>query len=424
MPQPVKRLQPRSYHAFRCIGADCEDTCCIGWIVNIDKVTYEAYQRCDDPELGPRLHELVTINAASTSDDNHARITLSPPGCPFLSEGLCGIQNKLGENYLSIMCARYPRVLNIVDDVLQRSLDLSCPEAARIVLLDPHPMEFDDEEGPPHDSRLGHLSVLNTLDGNSGKPYRYFREIRGFVIWLLQYRAYPLWKRLVILGSFCDELHEMAAAGRHSQVLDMVEAYRDAAKRDLFDQALNNHRAQPAKQLEMVLELIVGRIGSDFTPPRFLACYQEFMQGIEWTAESSMDDIGRRYASVCSQFYAPFIGRHEYMLEHYLVSYVHRTLFPLGPQEGNRELGVHHVADSIRDQCLRMMIHYAIIQTVLIGLAGFHKAEFAPGHVIKVVQSFSKAFEHSLTFPERALQLLADKGVKTCASLAILIRNE
>ena len=77
-----KRLQPRSYHAFRCIGADCEDTCCVGWIVNIDKHTYEAYQHCDDPELGSRLHELVTINPASTSDDNYAHVTLSGSGLP------------------------------------------------------------------------------------------------------------------------------------------------------------------------------------------------------------------------------------------------------------------------------------------------------------------------------------------------------
>jgi lysine-N-methylase len=69
------------------------------------------------------------------------------------------------------------------------------------------------------------------------------------------------------------------------------------------------------------------------------------------------------------------------------------------------------------------MVHYAIIQTVLIGLAGFHKAEFGPAHVVKVVQSFTKAFEHSLTFPQRTLQILSDQGVKTCAGLAILIRN-
>ncbi len=423
VPQPVKRLQPRSYHAFRCIGAECEDTCCIGWIVNIDKSTYEAYQRVDDPELGPRLRELVTIHAASSSDHDHARITLSGPGCAFLSNGLCGIQKKLGTEYLSIMCATYPRVMNVVDDVLERSLDLSCPEAARVVLLDPSPMEFDENDGAPHDARLGNLSVLRTLDANSSEPYRYFREIRALVIWLLQYRAYPAWKRLVILGSLCDQLHQTATASQHSQIPQILEAYRDAAHRDLFDEALNHHRPQPAEQLELTLALIVARIGSDFTSPRFLACYQEFMQGIEWTTESSMDDIGRNYTSVFARHYAPFMSQHEYMLEHYLASYVHRTLFPLSPQESNQDLSAHHAAKSIRDQCLLLLVHYGIIQTVLIGQAAFYKAEFGAGHVIKVIQSFTKSFEHSLTFPVRALETLADKGVKTCASLAILLRN-
>ena len=67
------------------------------------------------------------------------------------------------------------------------------------------------------------------------------------------------------------------------------------------------------------------------------------------------------------------------MLEHYLVNYVHRTLFPLGPQESTRGLSVHHIANTIRDQCLLMMAHYAIIQTLLIGMAAFHKAEFGTG---------------------------------------------
>jgi lysine-N-methylase len=265
--------------------------------------------------------------------------------------------------------------------------------------------------------------VLTTSNESSGKPYQYFREIRAMVIWLLQYRAYPLWKRLVILGSFCDELHAMTEEGRHSQALEIVEAYRDAAKRNVFDQALENHCGQPAEQLELMLELIVGHIGSDFTAPRFLACYQEFMQGLEWTTQSSMDEIGRNYASVSSRYYEPFMAQHQHMLEHYLVNYVHRTLFPLGPQESNRGLSVHHIATSIRDQYLRMMVHYGIIQTVLIGVAGFHKAEFGAGHVIQVIQSFTKAFEHSLTFPERTLKTLAEKGVKNCAALAILVRN-
>jgi lysine-N-methylase len=420
---PPKRLQPRSYHAFRCIGADCEDTCCSGWLVNVDKTTYEAYQGCEDPEMGPRLRELVTVNTAGTSDDSYARIGLSGANCPFLAEGLCSIQEKLGETYLATICSKYPRVANVVDDVLQRSLDLSCPEAARLMLLDPNPMEFDDEEGPPRDPRTGELSVLTTADPNSRKPYRYFREIRGFAIELLQYRAYPLWKRLIILGSFCDQLDQLAAAGQSAQTLAAVEWFRDAIHGNRLDDAIHKHSPKPVVQLGILLELIVARITVEFVSPRFLACYQEFKDGIRWSAESSMDDIGERYAAAFSRHFAPFLGRHEHMLEHYLVNYVHRTLFPLRPQQSNRDRNVHHAADSIRDQCLLMLVYYGVVQTVLIGLAGFHRAEFGPSHAIRVIQSVTKVFEHNLSFPERALKILEEKGVRNCVSMAILIRN-
>jgi lysine-N-methylase len=376
----------------------------VGWVVNVDKPTYEAYQRCNDPQIGPRLHELVTINTGHSSDDDYARIKLSGPACPFLSEGLCSIQKKLGEEYLSFMCSAYPRVTNIVDDVVQRSLDLSCPEAARIVLLDPSPMQFDEDEGPPRDPRLGGMSSLNTSD----KPYRCFREIRGFVIWLLQYRAYPLWKRLAILGAFCDDLH----AGSIPETPEKLEEYRDMVLRNLLDERLDNEPPQPAAQLGIVLELIVGRIGSDFTPARFADCYRRFMQGIDWTESSSMTYIGRRYAKAFSQYFAPFLSQHEYMLEHFLVSYIHRTLFPLGQQER-----------SIRDHCMLLIAHYAVIQTILIGLASFYRADFNTGHAIQVIQSSTKTFGHSLTFPAQALKIVAEHKIESCARLAMLMRN-
>jgi lysine-N-methylase len=173
----------------------------------------------------------------------------------------------------------------------------------------------------------------------------------------------------------------------------------------------------------MVLELIVGRISTDFTAPRLLDCYQKFMQAMEWTIASSMDDIGRRYAAAFSQYYEPFMNQHAHILEHYLVSYVHRTLFPLGPQETSRGLSLHQIGQSMRDQYLVMIVHYAIIQTLLIGMAAWHKTEFGASHAILLIQAFAKAFEHSPSFPERALKILADKRVKTCASLAILMRS-
>jgi len=423
LPIPSKRLQPRAYHDFRCIGADCEDTCCSGWQVNVDKNTYEAYQRCEDPDLGPRLRHLVTIHPAGGKDDTYARIGLSGSNCPFLTEGLCDIQERLGETYLSAVCSKFPRVGNAVDDVLQRSLDLSCPEAARVMLLDPSPMQFDDEEGPPRDPRMGALASLETAEDNSPKPYRYFREIRGFAIELLQYRAYPLWKRLVILGSFCDHLEQLAAAGQNAQTPAAVEWFRGAIQGNSLDEAIHKHSPKPAVQLAILLELIVGRITTEFVSPRFLACYREFKDGIAWAAESSMDEIGERYAAAYAGPFAPFLAGHGHMLEHYLVNYVHRTLFPLGPQQRSGDPSVDHAVDSIHDHCLLMLVYYGVVQTIVIGMAAFHREEFGPSHAIRAVQSVTKAFEHNTLFPKRALKILDEKGVRSCVSMAILIRN-
>jgi lysine-N-methylase len=367
-------LQPRSYGAFRCIGADCEDTCCAGWIINVDQPAYEAYQRCGDPELGPLLRELVVINAESAGTSSYAKMTLSGLNCPFLAEGLCSIQKKLGEEHLPRMCSQFPRIANVFGDVLHRSLDLACPEAARLTLLDPNAMRFDEEGGP----------------------------VRELIIWLLQNRVYPLSKRLVILGSLCDQFQGAAAR------LELLEAYRDGVERDSFRTALETHHPQPAAQLELVLELIVRRAHSDFTAPRLRTCYQRFMQTLEWTAESNMDDVARRYAAAYSQYYAPFVNRRPHIIENYLVSYVHRGWQTSG---------------SMTDQCLLLMAHYAIIQALLIGMAAFHQSEFGADHVIQVIQSFTKAFEHSASFSERALQVLAAKGVRSCASMAILLLN-
>jgi hypothetical protein len=63
------------------------------------------------------------------------------------------------------------------------------------------------------------------------------------------------------------------------------------------------------------------------------------------------------------------------------------------------------------------------MQILLIGVACFHKAAFGADHVIKVIQSGTKIFEHSLTHPGRVIQVLADKGMTTPASLCALIRN-
>ena len=421
--EELRVRQPPHYEAFRCLGADCEDTCCNGWRVMIDRRTYELYQNCPDPGLKPSLTSLITINSSSTDDDDYASITPTGTQCPFLSEGLCSIQQKLGEDYLSKLCATYPRVMNMVDGVLERSLEESCPEAARLALLDPLPMEFDELQEDEGSGRLGSVSTLITSASRyPDKPYRHFHKIRKLVVSLLQNHSYPLSSRLIILGFFCDKLNETAGHDP-DETPDIVRGYADAIDRRLLDDLLSQSIPQPETQLEIVVELIVHRITSDFTPRRFLECYEEFMHGIEWGPESTMSEIGSRYAEAYRQYYAPFMEQHEYIMERFLVNYVYKTLFPLGPQESTHKLSLFRRDSSIATQYILMALHYAAVNTVLIGMSGYYKSALDTNHVIKLIQSYAKSFEHSTAYPPRAVGILAGKGMNNAASMAVLIRN-
>lgn len=424
MPAAGKIAQPRHYDAFHCIGADCEDTCCAGWGVLIDRVTYEKYRQCGDPELRPSFDELITINTVDQSDEDHAVITLSETHCPFLSERLCSIQKKLGEEYLSDTCAIYPRILNRVGDTLERTLDLSCPEAARVVLSDPHPAELVEIANDGNNFRLGHPHMPDTPNpAYQGGTYPCFLEVRSLVVTILRERTYPLWKRLVIIGHLCDKLNEMARLHDDQGVPNLIQAYLHGIKNQWFDDLLNKCQFRPATQLITILELIVRRITSDFTGRRFLDCYQDFMHGLEWTEKSALEDIARRYAEAYSQYYLPFIQQNEHVLEHYLATYVYKNLFPLGRLESNRKCGIHHIENSISIQCMLMMAYYAILRTVAIGMAGLHKSAFAMDRLVKVIQSTTKEFEHSTSFPAHAIEILMRNGLNYGASMAVLVQD-
>ena len=94
------QLQPRYVTEFRCIGDECEDTCCYGWRVNVDEETYDRYRHVADSQLRSSFDKLITINTDATQKSDYASLVLTESGCGFLSERLCGIQTKLGESYL------------------------------------------------------------------------------------------------------------------------------------------------------------------------------------------------------------------------------------------------------------------------------------------------------------------------------------
>ncbi|HVP46520.1 MAG TPA: flagellin lysine-N-methylase [Bryobacteraceae bacterium] len=424
MRTPARILEPGHFARFRCIGADCEDTCCDGWAVPVDRAAYEKYRDCTDPEWRASFEKLVTIQPANPTDHDYARIRLETTTCPFLSDGLCSIQKSFGEDYLPATCASFPRVWNIVDQVLEASLDLGCPEAARVVLLGPEPMSFVEKPMDGRDLQMMSAGAVDTsCGGHHGKPYRHLLPSRAFAVRLLQNRALALWKRLLILGFFCDKLQEMGSSKDEPQIPGIIQAYDEAVLAGSFDAMLDGLSPHLSLRIETVVELIVARITSDFTNRRFLQCYKELMDGLHWGNDSTMDQITSRYGAVHARYVAPFLATHSYMLEHYLVNRVYRGLFPLGPQESTSTLRVQHAQRSIHDEFMLLAVHYAIIETLLVGVAGLYTNAFASEHVIRVIYSSTRTLEHSLTFSQRVIQVLEEKGLNSVQGAAVLIKG-
>ncbi len=402
-------LQPTYYSDFHCIGAACEDTCCSGWGISVDRETFERYQQFTHPALGPKLTQLVTIQSPGQIND-YARLAMQGDGCSLIRDGLCSVQADLGEEYLSRTCATYPRIVNAADGIWERSLDLSCPEAARVALLNPEPDDLQSVSGNGlMEERL--LQIARDRRGAQGQLNltQYARPVRECVLQVFQNRRFKVEKRLLLVGFLCEKLHALTESGQQQQIPEALELFRLAMDAQLFDQHLNQLKANAASQLAVVLELVVARMKADYTAPRFRDVYGDFTVGLGMQGDSTIPELAIRYGEAHDRYFAPFVEEHEYIFEHYLVAYAYRTLFPF--------------RHSIADEYLLLSSCFGLTRALAIGLAGKDQMLFGEGHLVKAIQTCSRALEHCASFPDEMLSILAGKGVKGVAGAALLTQN-
>ena len=67
-------LRPTYFEKFSCIGPACEDTCCAGWKLSVDKRTFQMYRKVTSGSIAKDLRTNVTRERANPSDSNYAKI--------------------------------------------------------------------------------------------------------------------------------------------------------------------------------------------------------------------------------------------------------------------------------------------------------------------------------------------------------------
>jgi lysine-N-methylase len=399
MTKAHKVRQPQCFDGFRCIGAACEDTCCVGWGVYVDRDTWDKYQNLPGHRVADKaLTSLVEINPARTSSADYAKFRMDGASCPALHEGWCSIQRTLGEPFLPDLCSTYPRVVTVMGGVVEKSLHLSCPEAARLVLSDPEGMAFHEriEEALPH--RAGSVGEI------AGDPDGHLHRVRALVIEAIRERSLPLGQRIVSLGLVMESLADVDTI----RAVTVLEDYLGNLRQGSYTDALAQQNGDPTFQLETVLELVVTRMGSDYTSPRFRECFSDLMNGLAWTPDSTMEELADRYCLSTQRYLLPFVRRHPHLLENYLVNYIFRTVFPYRRKLPDRKFSIDFGRESLRNAFLLLAVHYAIVRTLLIGMAALYKDNLSVDRVVKLVQSYSKTFMHSSSFETVAIEYLGN----------------
>ena len=200
--------KPAYFDDFHCMGGACPDSCCQEWDVDVDEQS-AAFYRSLPGELGDRLREVLQDTEEGTV------MTIQDGRCPMWREdGLCRIQAELGEEALCRVCGQFPRLRHDYGDFVELGLELSCPEAARLILSAPAAptVSFREEGNGEADYDREAMAVL--------------LETRKQALSLLE--EYPIADALTLL-LFYGSLAQEALDGGELEEFDPAAALQTAA---------------------------------------------------------------------------------------------------------------------------------------------------------------------------------------------------
>ena len=196
---------PKYYEDFRCIADKCEDSCCQEWEVDVDDEAAAFYQNLPG-ELGDRLRQVMK------RIDGGVRLPIENGRCPmWRQDGLCEIQFQEGHDALCHTCRTFPRLTHEYEGFTERDLELSCPEAARMIFTGDDRLVMGE---PLPDTRDEILEIL--------------LQSRSVAMDLLKDSTYSLPQKLIILLVYAHHVQSWIDGGEKA-VLTPEDALQLAA---------------------------------------------------------------------------------------------------------------------------------------------------------------------------------------------------
>jgi len=411
-------LQPEYMSRFSCIGGACEDSCCVGnWSVYVDKKTFLKYRDVGDAALQPLIDKVLKRYREDDANDSRFgifRMRRDGRGCPFLTDDkLCRLQSELGYEILCNVCAIYPRIYALADAKLERCATLSCPEIARMALLNPDGIVFETIEEGPSTGRIPPraTSINSKAPEYAAKPAKYFGDIRMLCLTLLQDRRYTMGQRMIILGMLCKKITDFEKEGRVDDIPDMLEKFDASLEDGALKEGLGGVQNNFQIQMKLAKELTDKRLSAELIgSERYLKCIRDTFIGLDFIEGTPAEQMVKKFTENRDTYVAEYLKEKEYILENFIVNEFFIKLMPF------------ETGETAWDSYLFLSVMYGMVKLHLNGMAGCNKGmtdEIAVG----LIQSFTKVVLHNTKFMPGMVKLLKDNGFDSLAWMTILVND-
>ena len=310
---------PEFYKNFTCIAAECENTCCAHWSINLDRNTYKKFKQHSDIKI--RQIAQKETKSARKDSGNYRQIKLTSHGnCPLLEDDkLCYLQKNYGEELLPTVCKVFPRENRLMEGELYLSLSLSCPEAARKILLDPSamvvtPSRITDETELPNTiaklaikdvdllQRFKQLASACVLAENSATV-----EGRLFNLGMLFRLASKRLEKGDSLHSLLNSFGQLIDSG------DLNQMYQDT---------------KPSQNAQaFILSQLLSGVGFNTGNPVILNYWQEAMAGLD--EQSIHMTFPHFYAQYCHKNYEQLIDTQGFSFINLMLHWIYTRPFDL-----------------------------------------------------------------------------------------------
>jgi hypothetical protein len=351
---------------FKCLGSDCPDTCCYGWKIQIDSKTNLLYKQTAELD---NIIDNATIVPTLKKDP-------SSNYCTKLENGLCGVQNKYGEDYLSDACYFYPRIVRKFDTQVVVTASLSCPAVTSLMLEEDFSYELIKTSINRLPQEIKNYLPSNLNGSDALKIHKFF----------LKFATQENYNADQIMFG----IYSMSKTLNFTSNKNWYEVIKLFDLKSLCNESIYDNDLTDLSLVKLINSLVINASATKLNYPRLkqVLGYIEsaFNINIDWQDLSILMNNSKeqRYNFIRKTIAPDTCKQIDLILKKYIQAQISINLYPF----------YDSLAQNIFKRTSIIALKYATIKFALYCKAHLIEGNIADNIVVMIIQSISKIYDH------------------------------